>query len=154
MTVGIDVSSLFAEVIMLSSTTDIIQKKLVYLYLSNYAGICCKYAFNKGFKRVQGLGFRVDCLLLFVVYCLLHIVYYLLLIASCLLFVACCLLFKVQGIGYRVQGLGFRVQGLGFVRAETNPSLAILAVNAFQKDCADADPRLRGLAIRSLCSLR
>ncbi|KAL8271920.1 hypothetical protein Esti_004044 [Eimeria stiedai] len=74
MTVGMDVSRLFSEVVMLSSTTDMVLKKMVYLYLTNYA--------------------------------------------------------------------------------ETNPSLAILAVNTFQKDCGDHDPRLRGLAIRSLCSLR
>ncbi|KAL8433141.1 hypothetical protein ACSSS7_004118 [Eimeria intestinalis] len=74
MTVGMDVSRLFSEMVMLSSTTDMVQKKMVYLYLTNYA--------------------------------------------------------------------------------ETNPSLSILAVNTFQKDCGDHDPRLRGLAIRSLCSLR
>ncbi|KAL8435614.1 hypothetical protein Efla_005959 [Eimeria flavescens] len=74
MTVGMDVSRLFSEIVMLSSTTDILLKKMVYFYLTNYA--------------------------------------------------------------------------------ETNPSLSILAVNAFQKDCSDRDPRLRGLAIRSLCSLR
>ncbi|OEH80151.1 heat repeat-containing protein [Cyclospora cayetanensis] len=74
MTVGMDVSRLFSEMIMLSSTPDTLLKKMIYLYLTNYA--------------------------------------------------------------------------------DTNPSLSILAVNAFQKDCGDVDPRLRGLAIRSLCSLR
>lgn len=38
MTVGMDVSRLFSEMVMLSSTTDMVQKKMVYLYLTNYAG--------------------------------------------------------------------------------------------------------------------
>ena len=37
MTLGIDVSRLFSEMIMASHTTDIVQKKLVYLYICNYA---------------------------------------------------------------------------------------------------------------------
>ncbi|SCL96949.1 AP-4 complex subunit beta, putative [Plasmodium chabaudi chabaudi] len=37
MTLGIDVSKLFPEIIMMSSTNDIIQKKMIYLYLNNYA---------------------------------------------------------------------------------------------------------------------
>jgi hypothetical protein len=34
---GIDVSRLFSEMIMASVTTDVVQKKLVYLYIVNYA---------------------------------------------------------------------------------------------------------------------
>jgi hypothetical protein len=37
MTLGIDVSRLFTEMVMASSTQDLVQKKLVYLYLCNYA---------------------------------------------------------------------------------------------------------------------
>eukprot|EP00933_Yihiella_yeosuensis_P036911 TRINITY_DN30749_c5_g1_i1.p1 TRINITY_DN30749_c5_g1~~TRINITY_DN30749_c5_g1_i1.p1 ORF type:complete len:865 (+),score=177.28 TRINITY_DN30749_c5_g1_i1:241-2595(+) len=37
--------------------------------------------------------------------------------------------------------------------AESNSDLAILAVNTLQKDCRDDDPMIRGLALRSLCSL-
>jgi len=37
MTLGIDVSRLFSEMIMATNTTDLVQKKLVYLYLCNYA---------------------------------------------------------------------------------------------------------------------
>jgi len=37
--------------------------------------------------------------------------------------------------------------------AESNSELAILAVNTLQKDCRDDDPMIRGLALRSLCSL-
>lgn len=37
MTLGIDVSRLFTEMVMASATQDLVQKKLVYLYLSNYA---------------------------------------------------------------------------------------------------------------------
>lgn len=73
MTLGIDVSPLFSEMIMASATTDLVQKKMVYLYLVNYA--------------------------------------------------------------------------------ESNSELAILAVNTLQKDCKDDDPMIRGLALRSLCSL-
>merc|ERR1719450_965537 len=73
MTLGIDVSPLFSEMIMASATNDLVQKKMVYLYLVNYA--------------------------------------------------------------------------------ESNAELAILAVNTLQKDCRDDDPMIRGLALRSLCSL-
>lgn len=37
MTLGIDVSRLFTEMVMASATQDLVQKKLVYLYLCNYA---------------------------------------------------------------------------------------------------------------------
>ena len=37
MTLGIDVSRLFSEMIMASSTKDIVVKKMVYQYLCNYA---------------------------------------------------------------------------------------------------------------------
>jgi len=73
MTLGIDVSPLFSEMVMASATTDLVQKKMVYLYLVNYA--------------------------------------------------------------------------------DSNPELAILPVNTLQKDCQDDDPMIRGLALRSLCSL-
>lgn len=73
MTLGIDVSPLFSEMVMASATTDLVQKKMVYLYLVNYA--------------------------------------------------------------------------------ESNSELAILAINTLQKDCRDDDPMIRGLALRSLCSL-
>lgn len=73
MTLGIDVSPLFSEMIMASATQDLVQKKMVYLYLVNYA--------------------------------------------------------------------------------ESNSEVAILAVNTLQKDCRDDDPMIRGLALRSLCSL-
>ncbi|KAJ4953193.1 hypothetical protein NE237_030025 [Protea cynaroides] len=74
MTVGIDVSSLFSEMVMCSATSDIVLKKMCYLYVGNYA---------KG-----------------------------------------------------------------------NPDLALLTINFLQKDCRDEDPMIRGLALRSLCSLR
>lgn len=74
MTVGIDVSSLFSEMVMCSATHDIVLKKMCYLYVGNYA---------KG-----------------------------------------------------------------------NPDLALLTINFLQKDCRDEDPMIRGLALRSLCSLR
>jgi AP-4 complex subunit beta-1 len=39
--------------------------------------------------------------------------------------------------------------------AEQNPSLAVMAINTFLKDCKHpSDPRIRGLALRNLCSLR
>jgi len=73
MTLGIDVSPLFSEMIMASATNDLVQKKMVYLYLVNYA--------------------------------------------------------------------------------ESNSEVAILAINTLLKDCRDDDPMIRGLALRSLCSL-
>eukprot|EP00210_Caulerpa_lentillifera_P003030 g2892.t1 len=38
--------------------------------------------------------------------------------------------------------------------AKEKPELALMAINQLQKDCKDADPQVRGLALRSLCSLR
>ncbi|GKE54797.1 beta-adaptin-like protein A isoform X1, partial [Tanacetum coccineum] len=35
-----------------------------------------------------------------------------------------------------------------------NLDLALLTINFLQKDCKDDDPMIRGLALRSLCSLR
>ncbi|XP_076915605.1 beta-adaptin-like protein A [Bidens hawaiensis] len=74
MTIGIDVSSVFSEMVMCSATSDIILKKMCYLYVGNYA----KY----------------------------------------------------------------------------NPDLALLTINFLQRDCKDEDPMIRGLALRSLGSLR
>lgn len=74
MTIGIDVSSLFGEMVMCSATSDIVLKKMCYLYVGNYAKV--------------------------------------------------------------------------------NPDLALLTINFLQRDCKDDDPMIRGLALRSLCSLR
>lgn len=38
--------------------------------------------------------------------------------------------------------------------AASTPDLALLTINQLQKDCQDQDPTVRGLALRSLCSLR
>lgn len=38
--------------------------------------------------------------------------------------------------------------------AKVNPDLALLTINFLQRDCKDEDPMIRGLALRSLCSLR
>ncbi|CAK9141212.1 unnamed protein product [Ilex paraguariensis] len=74
MTVGVDVSSVFSEMVMCSATSDIVLKKMCYLYVGNYA--------------------------------------------------------------------------------KHNPELALLTINFLQRDCKDEDPMIRGLALRSLCSLR
>ncbi|KAK4338006.1 hypothetical protein RND71_042493 [Anisodus tanguticus] len=74
MTIGIDVSSVFSEMVMCSATSDIVLKKMCYLYVGNYA--------------------------------------------------------------------------------KNNPDLALLTINFLQRDCKDEDPMIRGLALRSLCSLR
>jgi len=74
MTLGIDVSSLFPNMVMLASTNDMIIKKMVYMYLTKYA--------------------------------------------------------------------------------LENSELALLCVNTLCKDCEDMDPKIRGLALRSLSSLR
>ena len=74
MTLGIDMSRVFSEMVMASQMGDIVQKKMVYLYLTTYA--------------------------------------------------------------------------------EANADLAILAVNTLQKDTKDVDPSVRGMSLRSLCSLR
>uniref|UniRef100_A0A6U3AKM9 Beta-adaptin appendage C-terminal subdomain domain-containing protein n=2 Tax=Lotharella globosa TaxID=91324 RepID=A0A6U3AKM9_9EUKA len=73
MTLGIDVSKLFSEMIMASHTKDLVIKKMIYLYLCNYAKI--------------------------------------------------------------------------------KKDLAVLAINTLRKDAQDDDPMIRGLALRSLCSL-
>ena len=74
MTLGIDVSRLFEEMCLHSYTSDVILKKMIYLYLTNYA--------------------------------------------------------------------------------DQNPESAIMAINTFLKDCSHKDGKIRGLALRSLCSLR
>ncbi|CAL0319222.1 unnamed protein product [Lupinus luteus] len=74
MTIGIDVSALFGEMVMCSATSDTVLKKMCYLYVGNYAKV--------------------------------------------------------------------------------NPDLALLTINFLQRDCKDQDPMIRGLALRSLCSLR
>ena len=38
--------------------------------------------------------------------------------------------------------------------AEDNPKTALLAVNTFLKELKNKDPKIRGLALRSLCSLK
>ena len=38
--------------------------------------------------------------------------------------------------------------------SDNNPDLALMAINSFSKDCEDKDVKLKGLALRSLCSLR
>eukprot|EP00946_MAST-07B_sp_MAST-7B-sp1_P002137 g2137.t1 len=74
MTLGIDVTRVFDQMVMACHTTDLVIKKMVYLYLTHYAA--------------------------------------------------------------------------------ANPELAILGINTLCKDSRDADPMVRGLAIRSLTSLR
>ncbi|XP_069797620.1 AP-4 complex subunit beta-1 isoform X2 [Narcine bancroftii] len=74
MTQGLDVSALFMEMLKASATVDIVQKKLVYLYMCTYASL--------------------------------------------------------------------------------KPDLALLAINTLQKDSTDPNPMVRGLALRSMCSLR
>ena len=74
MTQGIDMSKCFSEMIMSAHTADLVQKKLIYLYISEYA--------------------------------------------------------------------------------EKNPEIALLSVNTLQRDAADQDPMVRGLALRTMCSLR
>ena len=75
MTLGIDVSRLYPEMVKASRTDDVVMKKMIYLYLINYA--------------------------------------------------------------------------------EQNQELAILAINTFLMDCNQTmNHKIRGLALRSLCSLR
>lgn len=74
MTLGIDVSRLYPEMVKASRTDDIVMKKMIYLYLINYA--------------------------------------------------------------------------------EQNQDLAILAINTFLMDCKLQKHKIRGLTLRSLCSLR
>lgn len=74
MTIGLDLSQLFPHVVMISSTSDPVQKKIIYQYIMEYAG--------------------------------------------------------------------------------SNEDLAILAINAMQKDSKDPDPSIRSLAIKSLCALK
>jgi vesicle coat complex subunit len=74
MTMGVDVSSLFSDMIMLSSTQDLVQKKMVYHYMTQYA--------------------------------------------------------------------------------HAHPDIAILTVSTLQRDCKDISPMVRGLALRTMSSLR
>ena len=74
LTLGIDLTSIFTEILMFSYTNDIISKKMIYLYLANYA--------------------------------------------------------------------------------KTNKETAIMAINTFMKDCRDTEGKIRGLALKTLCSLQ
>ena len=74
MTLGLDMSSVFMEILMQAQTRDVVQKKCVYLYLVHYATI--------------------------------------------------------------------------------DPQKTMMAISTLQKDCFDEDPIIRGLALRSLCSVR
>jgi len=74
MTLGIDVSRLFTEMVMSIETRDLVVKKMVYHYLSNYA--------------------------------------------------------------------------------HEKPEMGLMCINTLQRDCSNEDPMVRGLALRSLCSLR
>ncbi|KAL5227652.1 hypothetical protein ABZP36_015917 [Zizania latifolia] len=74
MTAGIDVSAAFGEMVLCSATSDVVLKKMCYLYVG--------------------------------------------------------------------------------VHARNHPDLALLTINFLQRDCRDQDPTIRGLALRSLCSLR
>ncbi|CAH1269881.1 AP4B1 [Branchiostoma lanceolatum] len=74
MTDGADMSPLFPDIIKASATSDLVQKKLTYLYICNYAAV--------------------------------------------------------------------------------QQDLALLAVNTLQKDCLEPNPMVRGLALRTMCSLR
>lgn len=74
MTIGIDLSSIFSELLLLSYTNDIISKKMIYLYLTIYS--------------------------------------------------------------------------------ENNEELAIMAMNTFMKDCNHIEGRIRGLALKTLCSMK
>uniref|UniRef100_A0A0E0C4X0 Beta-adaptin-like protein n=1 Tax=Oryza meridionalis TaxID=40149 RepID=A0A0E0C4X0_9ORYZ len=74
MTAGIDVSAAFGEMVLCSATSDVVLKKMCYLYVG--------------------------------------------------------------------------------VHARNHPDLALLTINFLQRDCHDQDPTIRGLALRSLCSLR
>ncbi|XP_064628768.1 AP-4 complex subunit beta-1-like isoform X2 [Lineus longissimus] len=40
------------------------------------------------------------------------------------------------------------------VQANANPDLSLLAVNTLVKDCADSNPYIRGLALKTLCSIQ
>ena len=74
MTAGIDVSAAFGEMVLCSATSDVVTKKMCYLYVGSHA--------------------------------------------------------------------------------RAHPDLALLTINFLQRDCQDQDPTIRGLALRSLCSLR
>lgn len=74
MTLGIDVSRLFTEMVMSIETRDLVVKKMVYHYLSTYA--------------------------------------------------------------------------------HEKPEMGLMCINTLQRDCSNEDPMVRGLALRSLCSLR
>ncbi|XP_064391971.1 uncharacterized protein LOC135339670 [Halichondria panicea] len=71
MTLGIDVSKLFSEMIMAGATVDLVQKKLVYLYLTNYAesnselalltvNTLCKDCLDRN-PMIRGLSLRAMC---------------------------------------------------------------------------------------------
>lgn len=40
------------------------------------------------------------------------------------------------------------------IYAEEYSDVAVMAINTFMKDCSDQDERIRGLSLKSLCSLK
>ena len=55
MTLGIDVSRLFPEMCLACSTSDLVQKKMIYLYLSTYSET------NPDLVLITINAFRKDC---------------------------------------------------------------------------------------------
>ncbi|CAG9316259.1 unnamed protein product [Blepharisma stoltei] len=77
MTLGIDVSKLFTDMVLISSTNDIVQKKMIYLYLVSYVeanqdqALMAINTFSKDCRRtnpdakIRGLALRTLCSLRF-----------------------------------------------------------------------------------------
>ena len=65
MTLGIDVSRLFTDMIMAIETKDIVMKKMIYLYLSNYAhsepemAIMCINSLRRDWYVAMFVGFII-----------------------------------------------------------------------------------------------
>jgi AP-4 complex subunit beta-1 len=111
MTLGIDVSRLFSEMIMASASTDLVQKKLVCVALHP--------------PKKPHFFFFLPCL------------------------------FRLPCIHSHAHAHVLCTSYLYLCNyAESHNELTLLAVNTLQKSCRDPNPMVRGLALRSMCSLR
>ena len=71
------------------------------------------------------------------------------------LFSEMCLVISIDQLSYTKDIISKKMIYFYLINyAETNPSLALMAINSFKKDCEDKDVKIKGLALRSLCSLK
>ncbi len=145
MTHGIDVSSLFPNMVMQASTTDMIIKKMVYMCVC--VAICFVFfSFRLSSSRVHA-WILLRAVVLFIPNDVSTIKSY------CGLGPPPCAPGSCSKRTLRPTTQYYHRRYLTKYALE-NSELALLCVNTLCKDCEDMDPMIRGLALRSLTGLR